>query len=276
MMIREAALLEIVTEIEPCSVRQAFYQATVRGIVEKAEAGYDKVERALVKLRRDGRLPWQWIVDYTRQRVQPTTFTSASQALRSLAQGYRRSLWFDAPEYVQIWLEKEALLGVVSPVTRELDVPLMPARGYSSITFLHGAAREIARQRKPTFIYHLGDFDPSGKNAADTIERDLRHMAPSVLIHFERLAVLPEQITAWRLPTRPTKTSDTRAKAWRGGDSVELDAIEPERLRSLVREAIMRHITPEQIAITRAWEGADRTRLRTLAESFGSVPRRRP
>lgn len=85
-----------------------------------------------------------------------------------------------------------------------------------------------------------------------------------------------EQITLSHLPTRPTKLTDTRAKAWRGGDSVELDAIEPERLRSLVRQAIMRHVTLDHIAAARAAEGADRTRLLTLAESFASVPRRRP
>ena len=78
----------------------------------------------------------------------------------------------------------------------------------------------------PAYIYHLGDFDPSGLNAAREIEKTLREMAPEAEIHFERLAVTPEQIGIWSLPTRPTKTTDSRAKGF-GDISVELDAIPP-------------------------------------------------
>jgi hypothetical protein len=74
--------------------------------------------------------------------------------------------------------------------------------------------------------YHLGDYDPSGVNAGEKIEETMRQLAPDADIHFERLAVDPWQITAWNLPTRPTKQSDSRAKGF-AAESVELDAIEP-------------------------------------------------
>ena len=101
---------------------------------------------------------------------------------------------------------------MIYPVTSMFDVPLMVARGYASLSFLHSAAEYINQLDIPTYIYHLGDFDPSGVNAGEKIEETLNELAPDAEIFFERIAVTPEQIEHWDLPTRPTKTSDTRAK----------------------------------------------------------------
>src|SRR5262249_35124305 len=106
------------------------------------------------------------------------------------------------------------------------DVPLMVARGYASLSFLHSAAEYINELDVPAYIYHLGDFDPSGVNAGEKIEQTLRELAPDAEIVFERLAVTQEQIEAWELPTRPTKKSDSRSKNF-GDISVELDAVDP-------------------------------------------------
>ena len=84
----------------------------------------------------------------------------------------------------------------------------------------------------PTYIYHLGDFDPSGVNAGEKIEQTLRELAPGAEIHFERIAVTERMIEELNLPTRPTKASDTRSKTF-GAISVELDAIHPESLAVL-------------------------------------------
>ena len=108
--------------------------------------------------------------------------------------------------------QKDALSGVIIPETNYYDVPLMVARGYASLSFLHSAAEGISEIGKPAYIYHLGDYDPSGVNAGEKIEETLRELAPDAEIHFERLAVTPDQISAWNLPTRPTKASDSRAK----------------------------------------------------------------
>jgi hypothetical protein len=129
--------------------------------------------------------------------------------MRETARFYRKALWADADDYVEVWLEKDALSAVVFDVTAEFDVPLMVARGYASLSFLHEAAEAISNEERPAYIYHLGDFDPSGVNAAEKIEESLREFAPEAEIHFERLAVLPWQIEVWNLPTRPTKTSAT-------------------------------------------------------------------
>src|SRR4051794_2538414 len=240
---RRESLFDIVEAMKPMTVRQVFYQATVRAIVEKSEAGYKKVQNDLVLMRKAGELPYDWLADNTRWQRKPRTFSSVEQALQETARLYRKALWQGSDAYVEVWLEKDALAGVVVPITALYDVPLMVARGYASLSFLHSAAEYISELDVPVYIYHFGDFDPSGVNAGEKIEQTLREMAPDADITFERAAVTPEQISTWGLPTRPTKTTDSRSKGF-GDISVELDAIEPHRLRQLVRVAIERHLPP--------------------------------
>jgi hypothetical protein len=229
--------------MRPMTVRRVFYEATVRGLVDKSDAGYGKVQIDLVRMRRAGQLPYHWLADNTRCQRKPQTLSGVEKALREAARLYRNALWDNAGSYVEIWLEKDALSRVLLPIAGEYDVPLMVARGYASLSFLDAAAEYIGGLDVPAHIYYLGVFDPSGVNAGEKIEDTLRELVPTAEIRFERLAVTPQQIAAWDLPTRPTKATDNRAKAF-GEISVELDAIEPTRLRELVAATIERHPSP--------------------------------
>jgi hypothetical protein len=260
---RREALFEIVATQQPMTARQVFYQATVRGVIEKTEAGYNKVQTDLVLMRRSGELPYEWLADATRWMRKPRTFGGIEEALQNCAAFYRKSLWRDAGAYVEIWLEKDALAGVIYPITNTYDVPLMVARGYASLSFLHSAAEHINALDVPAYIYHLGDFDPSGVNAGEKIEETLRDLAPDAEIYFERIAVTPEQIFQWNLPTRPTKQTDSRAKGF-GDISVELDAIPPDELRSIVQAAIEQHLPPEQFEVLKVAEESERRAIQTF------------
>jgi hypothetical protein len=262
---RRDALIGIVASNRPCTVRQVFYQATVAGIVEKSEAGYGEVQRDLVLLRRNGTIPYGSIVDNTRRRLKYLSHDSIQAAIEETARFYRKALWADVDCYVEVWVEKDALSGALFPVTNEYDVPLMPARGYASLSFLASAAEDIRYADKPAFIYHLGDYDPSGVNAGEKIEETLRELAPDVDLTFERLAVNPDQIVSWDLPSRPTKTTDSRAKKFGSAISVELDAIPPQQLRQLVREAIERHMPASQLLVLKAAEESERASLKAFA-----------
>ncbi|HEY8005859.1 MAG TPA: hypothetical protein VIE66_03415 [Methylocella sp.] len=263
MLDRRAALLDIVEAQKPMTVRQVFYQATIRGIVEKTESCYVKVQRALADMRRDGTLSYASITDGTRYRRHPSTFSSIEDALENTARFYRKALWDSIDAYVEVWCEKDALSGVIYPITSMFDVSLMTARGYASLSFLASAAEEITAIGKPTSIYHLGDYDPSGQDAARKIEETLRDLAPDADIYFERLALTPAQIAAWNLPTRPTKTTDTRARNF-GDDSVELDALPPDTLRQLVQEAIEQHLPPHEFKVLKAAEESERTAIKAF------------
>jgi hypothetical protein len=259
---RRGALIDIVAQARPATVRQVYYLATVAGLVPKTENGYGIVQTDLTLLRRAG-LPYSWLADSTRWQRKPRTFSGVEEALEDTARLYRKALWDEADAYVEIWLEKDALAGVVYPITSKFDVPLMVARGYASLSFLHEAAEYIATLEVPAYIYHLGDYDPSGQDAARAIEKTLREMAPEAEIHFERLAVIPAQIARWLLPSRPTKASDTRAKGF-GEVSVELDAIPPGRLRDLVQKAIERHLPPERFAVLQVAEASEQKLIHGL------------
>lgn len=265
---RRESLFNIVSAMRPMTVRQVFYQATVCNIVEKSEAGYGKVQTDLVQMRRTGTLPYDWLTDNTRWQRKPRTFYSVQQALDDTARLYRKALWADADAYVEVWLEKDALAGVVLPITAAYDVPLMVARGYASLSFLHSAAEYISDLEVPVYIYHFGDFDPSGVNAGEKIEQTLKEMAPAADINFERVAVTLEQISTWDLPTRPTKTTDTRSKNF-GAISVELDAIKPDDLRDLVETVIQRHLPPEQFRVLKIAEQSERELIGGLVGLIG-------
>jgi hypothetical protein len=247
------ALIAIVNEQPPMTVRQAFYQAEVKGLVKKGESGYRKVLRGIVKLRRSGRLSHNLIVDNTRWQRKDQTYSSPGDMVAEAGLSYRQSVWAKLPLRIEVWCEKDALAGVLLPVTRYYDVPLLVARGYCSETFAYEAAMDISEcweDDLTTFVYHLGDFDPSGAHAAYVLNETLYDHAPEESFYFERLGVSPDQINRWTLSTRPTNKKDPRYDwfcetypGW-GDTSCDLDAVAPNTLRVLVQTVIESHLPP--------------------------------
>src|SRR5262249_11985851 len=139
-----AAITDILSKDDPQTVRQVFYALSVRGVIAKAEIEYKRtVVRLLGEMREAGQIPFEWIADNTRWQRKPSTFTGIESCLNSVAKNYRRDLWATMPVYLEIWLEKDALAGVLVEETAVYDVPLMVAKGYASISFLHSAAEAI-------------------------------------------------------------------------------------------------------------------------------------
>ena len=258
-------LYRLLESENPMTCRQVFYRAVTMGVIGKTEGEYKQtIIRLLTEMRKARELPWQWLADNTRWQRKPDTSTGLVAQLNHTAEFYRRALWAEQPCYVEIWLEKDALAGVLMEETEQWDVPLMVSRGYASYSFIASAADAIREIGKPTYLYYFGDYDPSGVNIPQVIERQLRELTPGVDIHFSREAVNAEQISRWNLPTRPTKETDSRAKGFKG-ESVEVDAIPPKALRALVKNCIVQHIDPGIYERTRKVEQAERETLATLA-----------
>ena len=185
-----AAIYDVLHDDHPATVRQVFYQLVGRGVTEKTEGEYKRtVVRLLTNMRRNREIPFSWIADNTRWMRKPTTHSSLRDMLQMSTETYRRAVWNDQPHYVEIWLEKEALAGVLYEETYEWDVPLMVTRGYSSLSFLHGAAQTITEVGKSTYLYYFGDYDPSGCDITRAVERGIRELAPDAEIYFSRVAV---------------------------------------------------------------------------------------
>lgn len=269
MEARATFLLAYAREHGPVTVRQLYYVAEVHGIpgITKNDGDYDKVQRQVLKLRRAGRMSYSAIADATRWIRKPRTYDSIEDALAETAALYRRDIWNQHPEHVEVWVEKDALAGVIYPITSMYGVPLMVSRGFSSETFAFEAAEAYAADGRPVHVYHLGDFDRSGVAAADDLRRKLTAFAAQagVVVYFTRLGVTQEQISAWSLPTRAPKRNSPADRRWPCEFACELDAIEPARLRWLVREAIRNHMPDDHLRAAQIAEESERELLRAFA-----------
>ena len=264
-------LIGIVYAQEPMTVRQVFYRAEVLGLVEKSEHGYGVVQRRLVELREAEEIPWGYITDGTRWVHGGNTYSGPAAFMEDMAQTYRRDAWQGADERVEVWLEKDALSGVLLPVVENWGVPLYVTRGFASLSYLQSAAETAADDERPVTILLLTDLDPSGIGIAEHVENELTARAPDVDITVERLAVTAQQVLDWSLPTRPIKAGDTRAAKFiqeYGVGCTELDAIEPESLRNMVWGAICGHC-PEGFTQLREVEKAERETLKKYAAGLG-------
>jgi hypothetical protein len=256
------AFSRILQAHNPQTVRQLFYQAVSAGLIEKTEAAYQGiVVRLCGQMREDGDLPWEWLADSTRWMRKPRSYCSLSDAIARTAETYRRDLWDNQNTYVEVWCEKEALASVLYDITSAYDVPLMVVRGFPSKDFVHGAADTITIKEKPAFLYYFGDWDPSGILIWQDIQSKIMRYAPDADVNFQRVAVTPEQVKRYSLPTRPTKRDgNSHAKDFRG-ESVEVDALPVDTLQRLVRRVIEQHIDRRQLAITRKAEESEREAL---------------
>jgi hypothetical protein len=253
------------------TVRQLFYRLVVADLIDKTDAEYKNVAcRLSGEMRDSGTLPFSWIVDNSRWMRKPQSFSSMEAALDDAAAYYRRDLWQDQDAYVEVWCESDSIAGVIYPETAQWDVPLMVSKGFSSKTFLHDAAVALESQGKPAFLYYAGDYDPSGLWIDQKIIDGIKKYAPDADFTFQRVAVTPEQIEEWKLPSRPPKSKDSRAKKFRGG-CVELESLTTEQIRGIIRHSIEGHINQRQLEQSRRIETAERETLALYAERLGAA-----
>jgi hypothetical protein len=261
------AIDDLQYEFEQVTVRGAFYALTVRGVVEKTEAGYRQVQRQALLMRREGLLPWEFIADGTRWVHAPETWDSTEDALQETARTYRRNLWRSQGVRVEVWLEKDALASLIREVTYKWGVRLMVSRGQSSDTYVYHAAQEAQRAWNEagveTQVFALYDADRSGRSCVEQIATKLDDYSEGAPIDISLLAVTDEQITEWNLPTRPAKENADEI-------AVELDAIPPDKLTGLVEDAIIDLIDADAWQKEEAVEASERELLERIA-SKGAV-----
>ena len=273
----------------PITIRGLYYQAEVNRVpgIGKDERGYKKTQKQVLDLRRAHRLPYDHIADSTRWMRKPTTFNGVEDALRETARLYRKSLWEAAEVYLEIWCEKDALAGVIYPVTDENDVALMVARGYASETFCYESVAAREDDPRPYVVFYLGDFDRAGVDAARTLKEKLERFGAEmgVDVDFVHLAIEPSDIREFApadekalvnlngqarwLPTREPKRQTAAEKAWPHACAIELDAIAPDDLRRMVREAIEHFLPAEQLKVLKVAEENERGILEAWADSRG-------
>ena len=223
----------------------------------------------------DGRLAglidWNAIEDRTRNLQTHPSWASPHSIVRACADQYAVDLWAEQENYVEVWIEKEALVGVIEGICTELRVPFFACKGYTSQSEMWGAAQRLVGHEKAgrdTVIVHLGDHDPSGLDMTRDIQERLKLFGSSAII--DRIALTWEQIEEYDPPPNPAKTTDARYAKYQeqyGDDSWELDALEPRLLADLIRDAVQARIDQD------AWQEA-LGRQQTGRDQLGTVSRR--
>jgi len=266
-------IIEALNGDHPQSVRHIFYLMTNPRLaepVEKSDLGYRHVQRRIVDLRRRGGLPYNWITDATRRGYHTTTYHDASDFLRDVAGLYRQDIWRLADRYCEVWTESRSIAGVIEDDCRSLAVSLYPAGGFSSITLTYESARYMNKvvDGKPVIIFYIGDHDPAGVLIDQSIEKELReHLSPAIDLDFRRLAITPEQIAEYDLPTKPRKKSDRRALHI--DETVEAEAMPAHALRSLLREEIEALLPPRALKVAKVSEESHQRSIVEMARQLG-------
>ena len=261
------------------TLRQLYYQFVARGIVPNNDREYKKLGDIVANGRLAGLIDWEAITDRTRFLRSLSHWDSPGQIIKSAARSFRLPKWEKQPNYIEVWIEKDALIGVIEGICQEFDVPYLACRGYASASEIwragHNRLRWEIQAGKRCCILYLGDHDPSGLDMTRDIEERLNLFTghPGE-VDVVRLALNPDQIAQYQPPPNPTKITDSRAEAYirqHGHECWELDALSPTVISGLIRKAI------EQRLDQAAWdevldqEKADRKHLSLVAEKWDSI-----
>lgn len=152
---------------------------------------------------------------------------------------YWKNKWENQPYYPEVFIEKKALQGVFAETCEEWNVALGACKGYPSLTFLNEAHlrfREAINKDKIPIIIYFGDYDPSGEDIPRSIQENLRKFG--VEVEVRRIALMEDQVVKWKLPPAPAKEGDSRTANWTGLGQVELDAVKPNMIKELCRNAL--------------------------------------
>jgi len=270
------------------TVRQLFYQLVSRDVIENQQSQYDRLQRIVKRGRRAGYLDWEMIVDRGRNLRKRQRWDDPKQIIEASAQRFHLDLWQDQRCRPEVWIEKDALVGVIKPTCKRWDVPYLSTRGYVSDSAAWRAAQrfrdvmdgEQSDRPRPALpeneveqipvVIHLSDHDPSGVD----MTRDLEEKFEMFGLHFpvQRVALTMEQIREYDPPPNYAKASDSRSDGYvstYGTECWELDALDPTVIRSVVDRAIQDQLSDRSAFDERKHERQNqRDRLEEVSERW--------
>ena len=216
------------------TLRQLYYQFVARDLISNTVKSYNKLGNTINDGRLAGLIDWLAIEDRTRNVVANAHWSSPANAVYAVLNQYRIDTWASQPRRVEVWIEKEALTGVIEGVCERLDVPYFACRGYVSQSEEWRAYRRSMSH--PLTILHLGDHDPSGID----MTRDNDDRLNAVFggdVEMIRIALNMDQVEEYSPPPNPAKMTDSRFQDYAaqiGTSSWELDALEPSVINALI------------------------------------------
>lgn len=230
------------------TLRQLYYQAVARNWIENTEKSYKAFGVIIGEGRLAGFIDWNAIEDRTRETIVPQSFNSIEEFIQIAIRSFRADRMKEQDTYIEVLIEKEALAGIIAPITGHYGIPLTPTKGDPSITIrkeLYGRIREQIQKKKQVVLLVLGDLDPKGVQIPISLNNKLVEMHGGQQWIMERVALSLEQVKEVNAPPQPAKKSDstyTKFVDKYGKQSWELDALSPDYLQTLVKNEIENRI----------------------------------
>lgn len=223
------------------TLRQVYYQLVARGYIPNNERSYKNVGSLINDGRLAGLIDWNSVTDRTRNLRKAGHWDNPADVIASARYSYNLDKWEGQPNYVEVWVEKDALVDIVGQACNPLDTPYFSCRGYTSQSEMWSAAQRFIRQddREKRIIIHLGDHDPSGIDMTRDIQERLELFGADVYV--KRVALTMNQIQTYNPPPNPAKITDSRASKYIdqfGDESWELDALEPKVITDLIKKQV--------------------------------------
>ena len=257
------------------TLRQLYYQLVSRDLIENSQRSYKRLGSIVNDARMAGLIDWHAIEDRGRNLRANSHWQSPAEIIDSAHRSFRLDLWEGQPYRPEIWVEKEALVGVLVGVCGRLDVPYFACKGYNSQSEQWRAGRRLhtyIRAGQTPLIFHLGDHDPSGIDMTrDNRERLALFMGG---VEVRRLALNMDQVEQFNPPPNPAKEVDSRFASYvdlYGYESWELDALEPQVITDLIERAILTVRDDAIFAEQEARQEEHRHQLRQLVERWDDV-----
>lgn len=233
------------------SLRQLYYRFVAADLIPNSQAEYKKLGTVISDGRLAGLIDWDAIEDRGRNLLASSTWSSPAGVIKSAAYSYAIDLWSDQQNRVEVWVEKEALIGVVSKAAQTYQASSFACKGYTSQSEMWRAGRRFKRYQEngqQPIVIHLGDHDPSGIDMSRDIKDRLRMFAEHG-VFVNRIALNMDQVQQYNPPPNPAKMKDTRAPDYVtrfGYDSWELDALEPKVLKTLIEDTILKYLDKDR------------------------------
>jgi hypothetical protein len=231
------------------TLRQLYYQFVSRDLIPNTQREYNRLGSIVNDARLAGLIDWNHIVDRTRNLRELASWKSPRDIVKSCAYQYRIDMWMNQPCRVEVWIEKDALVGVISRQCQDYGVPYFSCRGYTSQSEMWNAGMRLGRyadQQQDVIVLHFGDHDPSGIDMTRDIQDRLDLFTDQPFggrrVEVRRMALNRDQVDMYNPPPNPAKLTDSRAVDYierHGSSSWELDALEPKTINQLIEDTVL-------------------------------------
>ena len=248
------------------TLRQLYYQLVSRNVIRNSQKEYKNLGHLVSEARLAGRVDWDAIEDRVRVPRAPSEFNNLQELVAAAVASYRLPRWDGQEKYVELWVEKDALAGVLEPLASEFHVTMAVNRGYSSQTAMKDAADRFAAKVSDGFdplLFYLGDHDPSGEDMVRDIDTRLDLLRAGG-VHVKKLALTMTQITHFNPPPNPANMADSRAEGYvarHGTEAWEVDALPPDELARIIRREFTRIIDRDAMDRIKRHEQSDKRKL---------------